>query len=133
MSNNLNIIEISEMIRDHLINQNRQAIGSEHSTQGGPICMYRGNDNCKCAVGILIKDEFYCDSLENLTIMDDAIQSAVAKSLGVEDLTKKDTEFLRSWQMYHDTDYGNWVKFGSDLLSPIRHHAKTIGRYAGSY
>lgn len=91
--------KIFDKVSKHLVKQNKKA------TKDGS-CVYRGDNNLRCAIGALIKDEFYkpsFDSSEKTTAIDDRIdiQRAVAKSLGVE---RKDLDkgLLSALQSAHD-------------------------------
>ena len=65
-------------VSEHLLAQNAKAVASD-----GVSCAYRGEDGLKCAVGCLITDEFYKDSLEGVSISNsDAVLYAVIDSLG---------------------------------------------------
>lgn len=68
----------------------------------------------KCAIGALIKDEFYEPSIEHnsvwsaslpIDIMDDGetkLRSAIYKSLNIKGLSKREWEFLSDLQALHD-------------------------------
>ena len=119
-------IEISEKIRDHLINQNAKALNE----YGG--CRYRGNNGSMCAVGCLITDEVYTPDLECATVSADRIIDALNKS-GIE--LKHNTPLmfmLRNWQQYHDADYGYWLHDPEKHPSPEQKH-KTIMGYFETY
>lgn len=53
--------EVFDRVKTHLLSQRKQA-------ERGLICAYRGSDGTKCAVGCLIKDEFYSEIFEGLGI-----------------------------------------------------------------
>lgn len=53
--------EAFNTVKDHLLKQ------QERSTEGG-ACAYRGNNDLKCAIGCLIKDEEYRPNMEGNTV-----------------------------------------------------------------
>lgn len=57
----MNIQEIFDTVSVHLLTQNKKSQESSFYSS----CLYRGPNGTKCAVGCLIKDEFYDSSLEN--------------------------------------------------------------------
>ena len=67
----------------------------------GVICKYRNSKGAKCAVGLLIKDEFYSQILENYfpgpgsNLLNEALEKS-----GVE--CWKEYHFLDSLQIAHD-------------------------------
>lgn len=58
----MNNQEAFDLMVNHLIAQGKPAIDEED----GGSCLYRGPNNTKCAVGILIPDDKYTPSMENL-------------------------------------------------------------------
>jgi len=76
-------------------------------TQGGPSfgpgtrCVYHSADGRKCAIGHLIADEFYDETLEGEPVIDGTIAEIVSRSLGVE-IGMDDIWFLDELQRTHD-------------------------------
>ena len=66
---------IFNKVAKHLLKQGRK---SENPLSGD--CMYRGNEDLKCAIGILIKDSQYDSTLEGLNINDLKIIKALKES-----------------------------------------------------
>lgn len=125
------IIKLSEQIRDHLIAQNKQSISAETGN-----CMYRGENGAMCAVGCLIKDEFYSRSIEDRISDEPEVVEALSKSLGIE-LTIEEHqhvfEMLYEWQTYHDCDYRRFVEGASETVaSPRSMHIELVNRYTKS-
>ncbi len=97
--------EMFEKVRDGLFAQGKK------STKNG-MCAYRGENDTKCAIGILIADEYYDKTFEGIGISPlglEAISSkemilrgAIAKSLG-RSLDKNDLSFFGAMQYIHDT------------------------------
>lgn len=96
----------------HLLAQNARSLADYNLTQG---CAYRGENGLKCAIGALIKDEFYLPKLEGLMVAATQTTQAVLKSLKLEqqgtDLVAKDgetvdcllfLELLHDLQLIHD-------------------------------
>lgn len=59
--------EIFETAAKHLLKQNKQAKGIT-GVVSWSICLYRGEDGLKCAVGCLIPDKFYTEDIEGKPI-----------------------------------------------------------------
>lgn len=125
------LIAISERIRDHLTKQKAQSMG-DYGKDGEGGCMYRGEEGKMCAVGCLIKDEFYDRLMEGSPAVDYSVMSAVAKSLGVEETPELENLASR-WQAYHDGNtastgenvYTKWLE-GDDLHSPELFHQQLV-------
>lgn len=73
------------------------------------LCVYRAPDGSKCAVGMLIKDEYYRGTMEGETPHDPCVHEALTSSLG-HDLTRLDVEYLNVLQRAHDrSDSSNFI------------------------
>ena len=81
-------------IKNHLLTQNRKSADAF----GG--CMYRDWDGNKCAVGCLIKDEFYSENLEGEYVDNAYVLDTLRKS-GVS-IAKANIEILDKCQSIHD-------------------------------
>ncbi len=105
----MNRQEVFETVAKHLLSQNKKSI------QAGSItCRYRGDGELKCAIGILIKDEFYSPKLEYLGIPASPVLRAVSASCafitgcGSEEGTTN-IELLIALQNTHDFCHvGDW-------------------------
>ena len=76
--NKLNNQETFNTVVNHLRKQNGRSMAS---TEEGDIqCAYRGVNGDKCAIGCLIKDEYYHEKIEGLDIGTFLVRDAVAKS-----------------------------------------------------
>lgn len=93
----LDLQEIFNKVSNHLLTQNETSY-----TTNGSSCAYRGNGGMKCAVGVLISDEFYDKNLEHTSVGTGAVDNAVAKSLGVNSLSDEIVLFLGKLQSIHD-------------------------------
>jgi hypothetical protein len=91
----MTIQEIFDKVTTHLLTQGKQS-----KVEDEPLCLYRGPDGAMCAVGCLIKDEFYDKSLEQNLSTDRIIHDALEKS-GIE-VTEGLEKFLRTLQKMHD-------------------------------
>lgn len=109
----MNNQEIFDHVVHHLFKQGGPAIGVEGSYPG---CAYRGANGTSCAVGCLIKDEFYHPSFEGAGADDITVVQAVQKSLG-RILDYKDVNLLCDLQSAHDGQ-SSWVgeKFHVETL-----------------
>lgn len=113
------LLEVSELIRDHLTKQNAQAFA-----QGD--CLYKSPDGKMCAVGCLIKPEHYKEDFEGRGVSDADIIEAVTNSVGlvVDRNADDDLAFglLSGWQAYHDEEYDSFVDGAADARSPAVYH-----------
>lgn len=85
---------IADRIASHLLHQAKKAMERD-------FCRYRISD-LSCAIGCLIRDEFYTPDFENCSVAKIEVQRAVAKSLGLLELSISDVNFLRTFQNIHD-------------------------------
>lgn len=92
----MNRQKVFNMIAEHLIKQ-----GVRSRVDG--FCSYRNPDGLKCAVGAIIKDEFYTPQLEKepLSYGSNRMMSALTNSLDSRP-TSGDIFFLSRLQQIHD-------------------------------
>lgn len=93
----MNTQAIFNKVATHLLTQNCL------SADGG-LCMYRGPDGLKCAVGCLIDDDHYDRTLEGVTIGSDSngrVRRVVELSIGRE-LSYDEVGLLANLQWTHD-------------------------------
>lgn len=104
----MNKQEIFNTVATHLLRQKERSLrDTKFSTKG---CAYRGNDGMMCAVGVLIKDEYYYPELEGNTPYDVEVEVAVGNSIG-RSLDKEDLELLVKLQDIHDfSTTSEWEK-----------------------
>lgn len=119
MTQTTKLIEVSETIRDHLTKQNAQAFANGD-------CLYKSHDGKMCAVGCLIKPEYYNEKFEGRGVSDADIIEAVTNSVGlvvdrnaIDDLAYG---MLSGWQAYHDEEYDSFVGGANDARSPAVYH-----------
>ena len=91
----MNMLEVFNKVSEHLLTQNDRSLSS-----AGLYCVYRSNSGLKCAVGCLIKDEFYSKKLEGLDVRTDSVENALKLS-GVP-ITKEVLKLLEELQKVHD-------------------------------
>lgn len=93
----------------HLLKQNAKS-----ETSPGGFCKYRGPNGLKCAVGFLISDKAYSDSIEYASVVDDKVKVALAKS-GVS-ITEDNILMLTDLQYLHDRyEVSEWAKEAAKL------------------
>lgn len=61
----MNDQEAFTVAAEHLLRQSERSVAEDSGA-----CMYRGKEGLKCAVGILIPDEFYREDMEGLAVND---------------------------------------------------------------
>jgi hypothetical protein len=94
--NGLEFQEIYDVVRAHLLKQNKKSISSRHGA-----CLYRADDGCKCAIGILIKDEFYSSTLEYSSATSNMVIQ-ILKLSGISQSIINIPSFLNGLQSIHD-------------------------------
>lgn len=117
-------VQISEKIRDHLIAQNAQA----RSKAGA--CRYRGENGTMCAVGCLIKDEFYSAvSMEGVGVAGVHVTAALNRSGIVFTRDDQIHDLLSNWQAYHDDIYAGWLAKPDEFSSPQSTHERLMENF----
>lgn len=106
----MNNQEIFDTVSKHLLTQNKKSMG----TKG---CAYRGEDGCMCAVGALIRDEFYSEILEGNSVQVKIVINALELS-GLE-LTEATGYLLNRLQLLHDTNEPEDWKVGLKNIADI--------------
>ena len=102
----MNMLEVFNKVEAHLL---AQGVKSIRKSLKQDMCAYRGAGGLRCAVGCLIKDEFYHEDLEGLAMLPDKkeddhqmlLEEALIKS-GI-DLNSTMTHMLGDLQSLHDT------------------------------
>jgi hypothetical protein len=117
----MNRQEVFDTVSRHLIEQGCKSVSIDDMEIGSYSCMYRGEQGTKCAIGALIKDEYYCSTFEGGTLSEELIVEAIEKSLGVT-LEYKDIAFLRELQSAHDSS------FDEGFREEITDRLKTVAR-----
>lgn len=93
--------EIFDRVCAHLLAQGRPSLD-------GDACLYRGPDGHKCAVGCLIKDEFYSPDIEGLNVYQDSVIVALRCSIG--QVSESARNLLSDLQAVHDdVDSSFWA------------------------
>lgn len=96
--------ELFETVASHLLTQNAKSVTDPDRGR----CMYRGYDGRKCAVGILIKDEYYQDWLEENLVGSTIVDAAIQRSIG-RDFLPGERSMLSTLQEVHDRcDVKDW-------------------------
>jgi hypothetical protein len=80
------LLEAIDTIAQVLAKQRKRSVVINESS-GSPRCMYRGEDNCMCAIGAAMPDEAYFPELEG---------EAAMKLISTVDTTEPLYEWLRS-------------------------------------
>jgi hypothetical protein len=100
--------EIFDKVTMHLLRQGKKSQSAGDNT----TCLYRGPDGTSCAVGCLIKDEFYFSSLENLGVDTTEVIEALRQS-GVMGASFSSLGLLNDLQKLHD--YANPSEWKEEL------------------
>lgn len=104
-----------------LLKQGMPSRRDYYETGMGPYrqCMYRQGKN-KCAIGHIIKDEYYDPSFEGSDVR--AVLNAIAESLGLHSLSNNEILTLIEFQECHDD--------AAELLSPEEFLRNYKGNFA---
>jgi len=98
---------IYDTVTNHLLTQkSRSILGSGYGDTN--ICAYRGKDNLKCAVGILIPDEIYTPQMEGK-----GLRELIDEFNSIDNLfpTQDEQSLLSMLQIIHDNS-SNWDENG---------------------
>ena len=95
--------EIFDTVANHLLTQNRKSI---HIDGHGDMCMYRGPDGTKCAVGCLIPDELYYAGMECLNV-----EALVVKFPTLTSMLDEHILLLSELQSIHDANQPEQWRF----------------------
>ena len=128
-------LKVSETIRDHLTKQ-RAISGTTDPDTGKAYCKYRGENGAMCAVGCLIKEEYYSRGMEGDGCLSGRVQKVLTWSLG-EEPDELMNAVLYRWQSYHDDasspstgrphySYGGWTKGLATEQSPENFHHEIV-------
>lgn len=87
--------ELFDKVANHLLTQNAV------SEDGKGNCMYRGEGGLKCAVGVLIPDQFYNSDMESLIVNPEGgiVANVLVQEAGVD---KDHLRLLAKLQFLHD-------------------------------
>jgi hypothetical protein len=97
----MNAKDILQFVGDHLLEQNKQA--RDPVSHGA--CMYRTLDGKSCAVGCLLKDEYYTETLEGRPLRSSAVHNALVNALNLSlghELNQRELNLLVELQYVHD-------------------------------
>ena len=98
----MNMLEVFNKVEAHLLAQGEKSMSGYSRDE----CAYRGEGGVQCAVGCLIKDEFYHKDLEGWGISPVKRGGSVDKALidsGI-DLSPEMAHMLNDLQYLHDTN-----------------------------
>lgn len=94
--------EVFDKVKAHLLQQGCQAVKYIESQK--EICRYRAPDGKMCAIGCLIKDEYYSEDLEGHAVTHHLVEQALQDSgINVWDGSSM-TLMLLDLQVMHDID-----------------------------
>lgn len=103
--------EVFNRVVTHLRKQGERSSLEEDSR----ICLYRGPNGLKCAIGGLIADEHYSSMIESQGVEHPKVVEALkASGIPVDDTMFTDLTFLRALQRIHDfSEPSEWeIHFG---------------------
>ena len=117
----MNNREIFDHVKAHLLNQGKPSFRSNVNSYE---CAYRGDNGLMCAIGCLIKDEFYNVDFEGKTIyQDDEIIKVVESSIGRK-LEKSDINLL--WELQRIHDFKAYVSCTKDWSKEVENNLNYI-------
>lgn len=101
----MNMQEIFDKAVGGVVAQGGPSSGVTEELTAVCLCLYRGDNGRKCAVGHLIDDSAYSSELEGQNVSDEKVRWAVENSVGRE-LSRREVEMLVDLQAAHDQGYG---------------------------
>lgn len=105
----MNEQEIFNKVAEHLLTQNESAVVYRASQL--KHCVYRTKEGLKCAIGCLIPDEVYTDSIEGQAIGDFRSEPEFWEAIWPGGWTQEREEFLTELQNIHDdTPTRSWPR-----------------------
>lgn len=120
----MNMLEVFNKVEAHLLSQGAKSMSyAIDSTVKTSACAYRGEMGRSCAIGCLIKDQFYHRGLEGLVMWIDMLpyEPELAKALtssGIE-LNSVMTYMLYDLQRLHDAENIEYWEEGLQKLREI--------------
>ena len=89
-------LRVFRKVAYHLLTQNKKSESED-------ACWYKFDTDpaIRCAIGCLIRDQYYNKDLEGKSVDDIEVQNALSSSLK-EPITNRDRIFLSELQMIHD-------------------------------
>jgi len=90
----MNTYQMFTTMRDHLLTM-------AQSNRLAGICLYRGPDGYRCAVGRLIDDKYYSENIERKGVAQEPVIEAVSASVG-RALTAFEIKMMADIQRIHD-------------------------------
>lgn len=111
----MNTKEMLEKAIKHVLKQGQQAV------DGYGACKYRGDSGLMCAVGCLIKDEYYHKDLEGNAVYETDVMEALESSLERK-LTDRENWYLQIIQQSHDDS--NSSSFRSEFSDRIKKYVR---------
>lgn len=99
--------EMFNKVVTHLLTQKVRSETAD--SQAGSMCLYRGPDGAKCAVGVLIADEHYTPSLESRLVTSWPVSKALVASGVISAHSPRTQMLLAACQNVHDAvNPGEW-------------------------
>jgi hypothetical protein len=110
---------IFDRVAAHLLTQKKKSM-TAGSPDGvcDPICAYRGTDDLKCAIGVLIPDNKYRGSFEGNALDYSSVNSSLARAAGIR--TEAQRTLAVDLQTIHDEE-------------PVRKWSGSLREVAGRY
>lgn len=96
--------------RDHLLKQKKTSFSAD-----GEYCAYRGESSRACAVGCLIPDIFYDDSIEGKAADNSKVVNMLKKAYPEWNFTDNSIDMLLAVQVIHDShEPEDWERLLAD-------------------
>lgn len=94
---------VFDRVAKHLLKQNEQSIKIISDGQSSPVCMYKGPNGLKCAIGCLIPEDRYDPSFELQSVNNPAIMMMLEDVFQFEHSIYA-LGFLNDLQLLHDSN-----------------------------
>ncbi len=112
--------ELFDKVVTHLLTQ------KEQSRKISSLCAYRGQNNLKCAIGCLIPDDLYSESLEGNNVESLFVYFPKVRKL----IGKRNKDLCENLQDIHDNiDVSLWYSYLSNLAESQNLNKKVLENF----
>jgi len=128
--------DVFDYIQNHLLTQNSKSQKIISRDENGEVtqssCLYRGDNNTRCAVGAIISNKYYKKIIEGLTVDDPLVTELIEESLPNWKITKNNLEMLSDLQFTHDhVDIDCWQMRFKQMKSRFKNNKYVVKKSKG--
>ena len=96
------LLAVIDTVTEHLLKQNAKSVSPKGAGVTGQ-CAYRGLNGHKCAIGVLISDDAYTETINTLAVSHPFVADALERSGYNVSNDHKLLELLKELQTIHDS------------------------------